>query len=84
MNLHSIDRRSFLQGVGVALALPMLESRARGAQPQRPRRILAIGNHLGFYPPTFFPKAAGVPAPLSAGRYQSVSSRASCSKRPSS
>ena len=59
MNLHSIDRRSFLQGVGVALALPMLESRARGAQPQRPRRILAIGNHLGFYPPTFFPKAAG-------------------------
>ncbi len=59
MNLHSIDRRSFLQGVGVALALPMLESRARGVQPQRPRRILAIGNHLGFYPPAFFPKAAG-------------------------
>ena len=59
MNLHSIDPRSFLQGVGVALALPMLESRARGAQPQRPRRILAIGNHLGFYPPAFFPKAAG-------------------------
>ena len=59
MNLHSIDRRSFLQGVGVALALPMLESRARGAQPQRPRRILAIGNHLGFYPQAFFPKAAG-------------------------
>ena len=26
---------------------------------QRPRRILAIGNHLGFYPPAFFPKAAG-------------------------
>ena len=59
MNLHSIDRRSFLQGVGVALALPMLESRARGAQPQRPRRILAIGNHLGFYPQAFFPKVAG-------------------------
>jgi len=59
MNLHSIDRRSFLQGVGVALALPMLESRARGAQPQRPRRILAIGNHLGFYPQAFFPKEAG-------------------------
>ena len=59
MNLHSIDRRSFLQGVGVALALPMLESRARGVQPQRPRRILAIGNHLGFYPQAFFPKEAG-------------------------
>ena len=38
MNLHTIDRRSFLQCVGVALALPMLESRARGVQPQRPRR----------------------------------------------
>ncbi|MBT7911480.1 MAG: DUF1552 domain-containing protein [Verrucomicrobia bacterium] len=59
MNLHSIDRRSFLQGVGVALALPMLESRARGVQSQRPRRILAIGNHLGFYPQAFFPKEAG-------------------------
>jgi hypothetical protein len=55
MNLHSIDRRSFLQGVGVALALPMLKSRARGVQPQRPRRILAIGNHLGFYPPDDVP-----------------------------
>ena len=59
MNLHSIDRRSFLRGVGVALALPMLESRARGVQSQRPRRILAIGNHLGFYPQAFFPKEAG-------------------------
>ncbi len=43
----------------MALALPMLESWARGAQPQRPRRILAIGNHLGFYPQAFFPKEAG-------------------------
>jgi hypothetical protein len=33
MNFHSMDRRIFLQGVGVALALPMLESRARGVQP---------------------------------------------------
>ena len=26
---------------------------------KRPRRILAIGNHLGFYPPAFFPEEAG-------------------------
>lgn len=26
---------------------------------KRPRRILAIGNHLGFYPPAFFPERAG-------------------------
>ncbi|MBL8210674.1 MAG: DUF1552 domain-containing protein [Bryobacterales bacterium] len=25
----------------------------------RPRRLVCIGNHLGFYPPAFFPKAAG-------------------------
>ena len=59
----TIDRRRFLQGAGLALALPLLESgvpRVFAAAPaQRPRRILAIGNHLGFYPPAFFPKAAG-------------------------
>ncbi|MDG1833194.1 MAG: hypothetical protein P8J63_08210, partial [Verrucomicrobiota bacterium] len=55
-----IDRRSFLQGAGLSLALPFLKSgalRAFAAAPEeRPRRILAIGNHLGFYPPAFFPK----------------------------
>ena len=58
-----IDRRSFLQGAGLSLALPFLKSgapRAFAAAPaERPRRILAIGNHLGFYPGAFFPKAAG-------------------------
>ena len=59
----TIDRRRFLQGAGLSLALPLLESgvpRVFAAAPaQRPRRILAIGNHLGFYPPAFFPKAGG-------------------------
>ena len=59
----TIDRRRFLQGAGLSLALPFLKSgvpRAfASARAQRPRRILAIGNHLGFYPPAFFPKAAG-------------------------
>ncbi len=63
MNSHSIDRRRFLQGAGLSLALPFLKSgapRAFAAAPaERPRRILAIGNHLGFYPGAFFPKAAG-------------------------
>jgi hypothetical protein len=60
---HSIDRRHFLQGAGLSLALPFLKSgvpRAFAAAPaERPRRILAIGNHLGFYPQAFFPKEAG-------------------------
>jgi hypothetical protein len=63
MNSHSIDRRRFLQGAGLSLALPFLKSgapRAFAAAPaDRPRRILAIGNHLGFYPQAFFPKEAG-------------------------
>jgi hypothetical protein len=58
-----IDRRRFLQGAGLSLALPFLKSgapRAFAAAPaKRPRRILAIGNHLGFYPQAFFPKEAG-------------------------
>jgi len=58
--LH-LSRRQFLQGTGIALSLPALESVAAGTLPAKksPRRILAIGNHLGFHPPSFFPKAAG-------------------------
>ena len=59
----TVDRRCFLQGAGLSLALPLLESgapRAFAAAPaERPRRILAIGNHLGYYPQAFFPKEAG-------------------------
>ncbi len=59
-----IDRRRFLQGAGLSLTLPFLESgtpRAFAAAPaERPRRILAIGNHLGFYPGAFFPEQAGM------------------------
>jgi hypothetical protein len=63
-NLQSIDRRRFLKGAGLSLALPLLKSgapRALAAAPEeRPRRILAIGNHLGFYPGAFFPEQAGM------------------------
>lgn len=45
------------------MALPLMESAAPRAMAatsaKRPRRILAIGNHLGFYPPAFFPERAG-------------------------
>ncbi|MFP6878054.1 MAG: DUF1552 domain-containing protein, partial [Roseibacillus sp.] len=60
---NMVDRRNFLKGAGLSLALPFLKSgapRAFAAAPaERPRRILAIGNHLGFYPQAFFPKEAG-------------------------
>lgn len=60
-HLPPLPRRQFLQGAGIALALPMLESFAADstAALTRPRRIVCVGNHLGFYPGNFFPKNAG-------------------------
>lgn len=60
--LSHLDRRKFLQGTGVALALPLMESqlsRAEGRLDANPRRLVCIGNHLGYYPGSFFPKTAG-------------------------
>jgi hypothetical protein len=69
-----INRRVFLRSTGVMLALPLLESltqRAVGASAAvrttagitpgavRPKRMVCIGNALGFYPPAFFPKNPG-------------------------
>ena len=60
---HLYNRRNFLKGAGLSLALPFLESGASPAlaavKPVRTKRILAVGNHLGFYPGAFFPKEAG-------------------------
>jgi len=44
--------------MGLGLALPWLESSAMADAP-RPRRLVCVGNHLGFYPGNFFPKDAG-------------------------
>jgi len=53
-----IDRRQFLSGLGVTLALPWLESSTMAAVPRK-RRLVCVGNHLGFYPGSFFPKDSG-------------------------
>ena len=53
-----VDRRQFLSGLGVTLALPWLESSAMAEAP-RSKRLVCVGNHLGFYPGNFFPKTAG-------------------------
>jgi hypothetical protein len=56
-----MQRRQFLRGVGVAIALPFLESAApaapRSAGPKR--RIVAIDVGLGLHAPNFIPKQAG-------------------------
>lgn len=58
-----ISRRRFLRGVGVALALPFLESMrapfARAADVPVPRRLFCICNNLGVLPGPFFPRDAG-------------------------
>ncbi len=58
--LH-LNRRQFLHGTGIALSLPSLESLASGTPTaENPsRRLVCVGNHLGFYPGNFFPKIAG-------------------------
>lgn len=58
------SRRKFLRGAGIALALPVLDSwkqsRSNAANsPEKHRKLVCVGNHLGFYPGNFFPQAAG-------------------------
>lgn len=62
-NASGIDRRHFLRGLGMALALPAFESLNVGfaatAPKPTPKRLICIGNHLGFWPGGFFPTAEG-------------------------
>jgi uncharacterized protein DUF1552 len=64
MSVHtrSLNRRSFLRGSGVAIALPMLEAMrpAWGADTKKPPlRLVCVGNPLGMLPEAFFPTRAG-------------------------
>ena len=58
-----VGRRAVLRGVGVSLALPLLNSlssvRGAAAESAVPNRMLLISNNLGVLPKQFFPKAAG-------------------------
>ena len=58
------DRRHFLQGLGVSLALPMLESwgvssAAASQAPHPVKRIVCVGTYLGFHQSDFFPDQTG-------------------------
>ena len=62
----SLNRRHFLHGTSIGLAIPTMESVANESGnaehpngPSKPRRLVCIGNHLGFYPGNFFPADAG-------------------------
>lgn len=53
-----IKRRTFLKGVGGALALPLLESFG-AVGSATPTRFLVVGNPLGMHPDNFFPRTFG-------------------------
>ncbi len=59
----AIDRRRFLRGSGVAMALPMLDaflprSRAAAAGPS-PTHMVCICTSLGLHAPFLFPRETG-------------------------
>ena len=57
-----LDRRTFLRGAGVAMALPLLDVMARRASAATPavkRRMVCINTPLGVHPEYFFPEKAG-------------------------
>ncbi len=63
----SLPRRTFLQGLGVGLSLPMLDAMRpavlsaaeRKQATEVPRRMLGICNNLGLLPDKFFPQEDG-------------------------
>ena len=66
---RGLGRRRLLQAAGVSLALPSFESlsgKARGgiggqdSETESPRRMVCIGNMLGFYPESFWPTKPAV------------------------
>ena len=61
---RSLNRRTFLRGAGITLALPFLEAMlprlataATGAA--KPRRMICIETNMGILPQFFFPEKAG-------------------------
>ena len=60
-NSGPLDRRAFLRGTGVALALPLLDAMrpARAAKPDVPRRMVCLETNMGILPQFFFPEKAG-------------------------
>ncbi|WP_439623350.1 DUF1552 domain-containing protein [Gemmata sp.] len=54
-----VSRRQVLRAGSAVLALPWLESLARGQDKAAPKRIITVCTSFGLYGPAFFPAAAG-------------------------
>ena len=59
-----LDRRHFLRGIGVTLALPWMETFARAAEPARTQRFVCVANPFGMIHDAFFPTEEGLAAEL--------------------
>ena len=60
-----LNRRHFLRGAGACLALPFLETFARGAeQGASVQRLICVANPFGMINDAFFPAEAGLAAAL--------------------
>ena len=59
-----INRRHFLRGVGVTIALPWLETFARAAEPAKVQRFVCVANPFGMIHDSFFPTEEGLTAAL--------------------
>lgn len=57
--MKPITRRRVLKAAAVSLALPWLESLARGDDRPPPRRLVCVCSPLGIHAENFFPKQAG-------------------------
>lgn len=62
--VNPLDRRTFLRGAGVAMALPFLEAMSPAfaddvSGDAVPRRMVAIQTNMGILPQFFFPEQAG-------------------------
>lgn len=63
-----VGRRALLRAAGISIALPAFESLpsragAAGAETEKtPRRMVCIGNMLGFYPDAFWPNKENKPS----------------------
>ena len=61
----SLNRRTFLRGAGITLALPFLEAMlprlatAAATEAAKPRRMICIETNMGIMPQFFFPEKAG-------------------------
>lgn len=60
----AVGRRALLRAAGISIALPAMESlparvnAAESAANAAPRRMVCVGNMLGFYPDAFWPERA--------------------------